>query len=168
MRPEAGKFRSFLIACLKNFLANERERGKAQRRGGGQPLIPLDSTEEETRYSLDAADHRTLEAVFEQRWAFVVLDRTMQKLRREHSAGEKRALFDELKQGTGKLIKPVITTIGCSVCRLTCLLNLPVPLSSAPSRREVSESVGQSEIPRSGCRPGTHARLRERVPATTA
>ena len=33
--PEAGKFRSFLLTCLKNFLANERERAQAQRRGGG-------------------------------------------------------------------------------------------------------------------------------------
>ena len=59
VHPAAGKFRSFLLACLKNFLANERERASAQRRGGGQPLIALDSTDAETRYSLEPADHRT-------------------------------------------------------------------------------------------------------------
>src|SRR5215471_10629658 len=51
VEPAAGKFRSFLLACLKNFLAKERERAHAQRRGGGRPLVPLDSGEAETRYS---------------------------------------------------------------------------------------------------------------------
>jgi len=46
----AGKFRSFLLVCLKNFLANERERANAQRRGGGQPVLSLDGATAETRY----------------------------------------------------------------------------------------------------------------------
>ena len=83
VQPAAGKFRSFLLACLRNFLANERERAHAQRRGGGQLLVPLDSADAETRYSLEPADHRTPEAVFERRWVFAVLERTMKELRRE-------------------------------------------------------------------------------------
>src|ERR1700688_2176276 len=47
VQPAAGKFRSFLLACLKHFLANERERARAQRRGGGQPLIPLEGDDAE-------------------------------------------------------------------------------------------------------------------------
>src|SRR6266542_4402882 len=76
VQPAAGKFRSFLLACLKNFLANERERAHAQRRGGGQPVISLDSGAAETRYAMEPADDRTPEAVFERRWAFAVLERT--------------------------------------------------------------------------------------------
>src|SRR5579864_5687764 len=45
VQPAAGKFRSFLLACLKHFLANERERARAKRRGGGRPLVPLDGME---------------------------------------------------------------------------------------------------------------------------
>jgi RNA polymerase sigma-70 factor (ECF subfamily) len=97
VQPAAGKFRSFLLVCLKNFLANERERAGAQRRGGGQPLVPLDGADAETRYSLEPADQRTPEAVFERRWAFAVLEQTMKALRREHSAAEKRELFDDLQ-----------------------------------------------------------------------
>ena len=97
VQPAAGKFRSFLLACLKNFLANERERANAQRRGSGQSLVPLDSADAETRYSLEPADSRTPEAVFERRWALAVLERTMQDLRREYSAGQKRELFGELQ-----------------------------------------------------------------------
>lgn len=97
VQPAAGKFRSFLLVCLKHFLANEREKAGAQRRGGGQSLISLDATDAETRYSLEPPDSRTPEAVFERRWAFAVLERTMNNLRREHSAGEKQEWFDDLQ-----------------------------------------------------------------------
>ena len=97
VQPAAGKFRSFLLACLKNFLANERERAQAQRRGGGQPLVSLDSADAETRYALEPADLRTPEAVFERRWAFAVLERTLAELRREYATGGKRELFEALQ-----------------------------------------------------------------------
>jgi RNA polymerase sigma factor (sigma-70 family) len=97
VRPANGKFRSFLLACLKNFLANERERASAQRRGGGRRLVPLDSSDAETRYSLEPADHRTPEAEFERRWAYAVIERTMRELRREYSGGEKSDLFKALQ-----------------------------------------------------------------------
>src|SRR5690348_7891293 len=58
VHPAGGKFRSFLLACFKNFLANERERAQAQRRGGGRALIPLDGTDAETRYSLEPVDNQ--------------------------------------------------------------------------------------------------------------
>ena len=97
VRPEAGKFRSFLLACLKNFLANERLRAQTQRRGGGRQIIPLHTDDAETRYSLEPADNRTPEAIFERRWAFTVLERAMAQLRREYSSEEKRALFESLE-----------------------------------------------------------------------
>src|SRR5262249_43762356 len=56
VRPSAGKFRSFLLVCLKNFLANERDAARAQRRGGGRPSLPLETGDAETRYSLEPAD----------------------------------------------------------------------------------------------------------------
>ena len=96
-QPGAGKFRSFLLVCLKNFLTNERERAQAQRRGGGCPLLPLDNGDAETRYSFEPADNRTPEAVFERRWAFTILEQTMAALRREHSTPEKRDLFEVLQ-----------------------------------------------------------------------
>jgi RNA polymerase sigma-70 factor (ECF subfamily) len=97
VRPAAGKFRSFLLVCLKNFLANERERAQAQRRGGGQRVISLDSSEAETRYSIEPVDTLTPEAVFERRWAFAVLERTMAALRQEYSTADKSRQFEELQ-----------------------------------------------------------------------
>jgi RNA polymerase sigma-70 factor (ECF subfamily) len=50
VRPAAGKFRSFLLTCLKNFLVNERERERAECRGGGRPLVRLSRCFHTTRY----------------------------------------------------------------------------------------------------------------------
>ena len=97
VQPSLGKFRSFLLACLKNFLANQRERENAQRRGGGKPLVPLDIGDAETRYFLEPTDQRTPEAIFERRWAFAILEQVVQDLRREYSTPEKRQLFEDLQ-----------------------------------------------------------------------
>ena len=93
----AGKFRSFLLACLKNFLANERDRAQTQRRGGGHEIVSLDGATAETRYSMEPIDPRTPEDVFERRWALAVLEQTMVELERECAAGEKAASFRELQ-----------------------------------------------------------------------
>ena len=97
VQPAAGKFRSFLLACVKNFLSNERQRAQAQRRGGGQQLVPLKCGEAETRYSFEPVDQRTPDAIFERRWAFAVLEGTMKELQREYLAGQKRELFEDLQ-----------------------------------------------------------------------
>src|SRR6266568_7527295 len=97
VQPGAGKFRSFLLVCMKNFLMNERERAQAQRRGGGHAPVQLEGGDADTRYSLEPADNRTPEAMFERRWAFTVLEQTMAALRREHSTAEKRDLFEALE-----------------------------------------------------------------------
>src|SRR5438477_886027 len=56
VQPAAGKFRSFLLACLKNFLAKERERAHAQRRGGGRAPFFLACTEAGRRYARGPPD----------------------------------------------------------------------------------------------------------------
>src|SRR6266516_1989036 len=97
VQPAAGKFRSFLLACLKNFLANERERAHAQRRGGGQSLVPLSGSDAETRYALEPAEERAPEALFERRWALAVIERAMTELRHEFVTAGKSELFEALQ-----------------------------------------------------------------------
>jgi RNA polymerase sigma-70 factor (ECF subfamily) len=97
VNPRAGKFRSFLLTCLKHFLANERERAGSQRRGGGHRVIPLEGGEAETRYSLEPADTATPEVLFDRQWAFTVLERTLAVLRQECGQPDKRVAFEELE-----------------------------------------------------------------------
>src|SRR5262249_23253511 len=83
LRPEAGRFRSFIVASVKHFLANERDRTRALKRGGGQRLISLDSQEADERYRHEPADVETPETVFERSWSETVLASALALLRAE-------------------------------------------------------------------------------------
>jgi RNA polymerase sigma-70 factor (ECF subfamily) len=94
---EKGRFRSFLVTRLNHFLADEWDRFKAQKRGGGQRLIPLEDDTAETRYQLELVDDRSPDRLFEYRWAMTLLERVFDRLRHEYETDGKSALFDELK-----------------------------------------------------------------------
>jgi len=92
-----GKFRAFLLASLKNFLANQRDRSRAAKRGGGRVVIPLDALAAESRYGLEPTDRWTPERLFERQWAIRVLDNVLARLEAELAAEGKQRLFDGLK-----------------------------------------------------------------------
>ena len=95
---EKGKFRSFLLASLKNLLANEWNRALCAKRGGGVPLFSLDEEAAEGRYQLDPADDSTPDKIFERRWAETLLSRALESLRTECDGDEKTRRFDEVKK----------------------------------------------------------------------
>jgi RNA polymerase sigma-70 factor (ECF subfamily) len=96
---QKGKFRAFLLASLKHFLANEWDRQRTQKRGGGQTVVPLDAPNAESRYRLEPADAMTPEKLFERRWALTVLDKVLVRLQAEFLVlHEDGTAFDGLKQ----------------------------------------------------------------------
>jgi RNA polymerase sigma factor (sigma-70 family) len=94
---QKGKFRSFLLASLKNLLANEWNRARCQKRGGGIPPFSLDEAAAEGRYQLEPSDNHTPDKVFDRRWAETILTRALDRLREECDGIEKTRRFDELK-----------------------------------------------------------------------
>jgi RNA polymerase sigma-70 factor (ECF subfamily) len=92
-----GKFRAFLLAALKHFLANEQDRARAQKRGGGQAVIRLDALDAEARYGLEPVDYLTPDKLFERRWALAVLERVLARLEAEFAAAGKADFFAALK-----------------------------------------------------------------------
>ena len=84
--PERGRFRSFLLKSLQNFLSTERRRERAEKRGGGRAILPLDFQLGEERYSREPADTDTPERLFEYSWAVSVLRRAVDRLREEYEA----------------------------------------------------------------------------------
>jgi RNA polymerase sigma-70 factor (ECF subfamily) len=94
---DKGKFRAFLLASLKHFLANEWDRSQAQKRGGGQAVLPISTVDAESRYRLEPWHDLTPEKLFERRWALTVLDQVLARLQAEHTAEGKQPLFDKLK-----------------------------------------------------------------------
>jgi len=97
VNPSKGRFRSFLLVSVKNFLANEWDKANARKRGGGQVFVPFDTQLAEAGVGLPAAAQDTAEKAFERRWALTVLDVVLARLRAEHVRSGKTALFEALK-----------------------------------------------------------------------
>lgn len=101
---ERGRFRAFLLASVTHFLANNAERQRAQKRGGGLHTVSLDWNEAEGRYRHEPVLPATPETIFERRWALTVIDRVLADLRLEWAADGRADEFDGLKAcllGTG-------------------------------------------------------------------
>ncbi len=94
--PEKGRFRSFLLTSLKFFVADEGDRERAHKRGGGV-LVPLEFSSGEDRYRREPAHDETPERIFERRWALSVLDRVVEKLRDEFVHHGRAEHFERLK-----------------------------------------------------------------------
>ena len=94
---EKGRFRTFLIVALKRFLANEWDHDRAQKRGGGQPPLSLDTELAEERYRIEPVEGATADRIFERRWALTLLDRTMTRLREEFTTAGRAEDFKRLK-----------------------------------------------------------------------
>ncbi len=103
---QRGRFRSFLLGAMKHFLAKQRRRQGAQKRGGRRTMLSLDFHGGEDRYGLiEPADNLTPERLYEKRWAMTLLDLVLGRLREEFRTTGKLELFDSLKQflvGSGK------------------------------------------------------------------
>ena len=94
---EKGKFRAFLLASLKHFLANEWDKSQRQKRGSGVTTLSLDWQDADTRYQIDPADTLSPDKLFDRAWAVTLLERVIVRLRDECAADGRSALFDRLK-----------------------------------------------------------------------
>ncbi len=94
--PERGRFRAFILTSLKFFLADEGDRERAQKRGGGA-ILSLEFSSGEERYRREPAHDETPERIFERRWALSVLDRVVERLQSEFVQHGRPEHFDRLK-----------------------------------------------------------------------
>ena len=93
---QRGRFRSFLLSAMNHFLADEWDKARAQKRGGGLAHVPLQFDAAETRYSHEPADHVTPEQNYERRWALTLLDEVLRRLRTEYEQEGRGELFAAL------------------------------------------------------------------------
>jgi DNA-directed RNA polymerase specialized sigma24 family protein len=94
--PEKGRFRAFILTSLKFFLADEADRSRAQKRGGGK-VLSVEMSSGEERYQREPAHSETPERIFERRWVLSVLDRVMDRLRAEFGQHGRLDHFNRLK-----------------------------------------------------------------------
>jgi RNA polymerase sigma-70 factor (ECF subfamily) len=94
---DKGKFRAFLLASLKHFLANEWDRANRQKRGGGVANLSLDWQDADTRYQINPADNLSPDKLYDRAWAVTLLGRVIGRLRSECEAEGKGRMFEQLK-----------------------------------------------------------------------
>jgi len=96
-RRDRGRFRNFLLTCVKHFLTNEWDRVRAQKRGGGIPVRPFEFEYAEHAFCIEPADRMTPERLFERSWARTMLRRVLHRLRDEQEQAGRGAQFERLK-----------------------------------------------------------------------
>jgi len=94
--PNRGRFRSFLISSLQNFVANQRDHKLAQKRGGNQKKFSLDFSAAEEAYHREPWTGLTPEKIFDRRWALDLLNLVLAQLQNEYTQGGKAELFKNL------------------------------------------------------------------------
>jgi RNA polymerase sigma-70 factor (ECF subfamily) len=98
VRKEKGRLRSYLLASVKHFLADESRHAMALKRGKGQRLIPFDEIREGQRIDAERCDRLTADQIYERRWAFTVLEQVMARLREEYRSAGNVRFFDQMKK----------------------------------------------------------------------
>jgi RNA polymerase sigma-70 factor (ECF subfamily) len=100
---QKGKFRTFLLASLTNFLANEWDKRRTLKRGGEYQIMPLHEVAEEM-YKCEPTGSATPEKLFDRRWALLLVEAVRTRLKAEYLAQKKVELFAKLESGlTGEL-----------------------------------------------------------------
>ncbi len=97
LRSEKGRFRAFLLAALKHYLSNEKDRATRQKRGGREKPLSLDWQDAETRYQIEPVDQLSPDRLYDRAWAMMLLEKVVGRLREENSAGGKERSFEVLK-----------------------------------------------------------------------
>lgn len=146
--PGKGRFRSYLLSGLRNFLVSEVRRDAAQKRGGGAVTFSLDASDLEAMLAEDVPAALTPDLEYDRRWAETVLDRALGNLRLEYISRRKGPLYEALKTvlaseaaedyaslGTGLGMTP--GAVAVAVHRLRLRLRQLV-------REEVAQSVGSA------------------------
>jgi len=97
LNAERGRFRAFLLASLKHFLANEWDKSQRQKRGGGKATLSLDWETADTQFQIAASSELTPDKAFDREWALTLLAKVIERLRTECAADGRARLFEQLK-----------------------------------------------------------------------
>jgi RNA polymerase sigma factor (sigma-70 family) len=128
VHPTKGRFRSFLLASVTHYLANQRERKNTQKRGGGVETISLEAQSEEERHWIEPVHESTPERLYEQRWAHAVLEGALSRLEAEFADTGHAKRFEALKgflsgDIPGQSYAEAAAALGLSVGAVTSIIH---------------------------------------------
>jgi DNA-directed RNA polymerase specialized sigma24 family protein len=148
VRRDCGKFRSFLVASLQNFAADQRDRAMAAKRSPPQPLLELDGGKAEDRYRREPVERITPEAIFDRGWALTVLEEALAALESEFVASGKAEVFRELQPylcGDVPVYKDLAACLGISEGAARVSVHRMRGRYGELVRREVADTLGPGE-----------------------
>ncbi len=133
---QKGRFRFFLLASFKNYIANERRRDNTQRRGGNIVKIPLTQVDFKTRYDCEPTHHETAERLFDRSWVESLLERVRLRLAQDYATANRVLLYE--------LLEPHLTNRGDAmprneICEETGLSSAAIAMSLHRMRRRFGE-----------------------------
>jgi RNA polymerase sigma factor (sigma-70 family) len=97
LSAERGRFRAFLLASLKHFLANEWDKAQCQKRGGNITHLSLDWQTADTQFKVAATAEPSPDKAFDREWALALLARVIERLHAECAADGRAKPFEQLK-----------------------------------------------------------------------
>lgn len=148
--PHKGKFRSFLLASLQNFISVAQQRERTIKRGGHLTFISLDAETAESRYQLEPVDELALtaEQIFDARWALTLLNEALTNVQAQYAARGKGKIFETLKDflARGSTTEPgsnnsAAVALGVSEAAVTTLIHRLRRQYSVALRHEVARTV---------------------------
>jgi RNA polymerase sigma factor (sigma-70 family) len=96
-RQERGRFRSFLLTSVRNFLANEYDHEQTLKRGGQVVHVSIDGERDERQYQYEPVEHETPEHLYERQWALTVLAAARARVALKFEGERRQALFEKLR-----------------------------------------------------------------------
>ncbi len=144
--PSRGRFRNYLLACMKNFLTEQHRQAGRLKRGGAAAVISWDSRTAEERYHLEPADPVTPETVYDRRWALTLLERALARLGEEQLAAGRQQLFAAVKDclwggGSGEGYANIAAGQGMAVGALKVMIHRLRQRYRELLREEVAHTV---------------------------
>jgi DNA-directed RNA polymerase specialized sigma24 family protein len=141
-----GKFRTFLLTSLANFLTTEWEKSRTLRRGGGAKAVSLDEALAAERYQFEPADKVTPEILYERRWAQTLLDLVVERLARE-TEEERFEILKGFLLGPAEAISydDAAARLGLTVPAITSAIHRMRGRFRALLREEVAHTVEKPE-----------------------
>lgn len=145
---ERGRFRAYLLTAFKRHMGHEREKDRAQKRGGGRPPLRLDFDDGERLYRLEPSHDITPERVYDRRWALVLLERVLDRLGREMEGEGKVDRFDALRPyltGEGPPLREAAERLGVSEGAVKTAVHRLRGRYRDLLRAEIAETVGSTD-----------------------
>jgi len=143
--PARGRFRSFLLICLKRFVSGEARKAEAQKRGGRNVVLSLDDENAAQRYALEMAERLAPDEVYDRRWALTLLEQAWDRLREECQATGKLSLFEHLRAAQdGGSEAPSYAALAASLNLTESALKSALFRLRARYREVLRQEVGQT------------------------